>query len=135
MDQKNKRLTVQNKNFVPYERLTDVPSRLFRNVTEALNINLAKWKTYMDDYLRWIHPDDGADPQEVKKQRSTTFSNIQSALFFSNSLTWNKLLMALKISKVVELEITFKIKTESGEEHIIKEITNLPRKNFNDDSK
>lgn len=125
MVDKNKQLTFKNKNFVPTEQLTDIPSRLFRRITEVLNINQAKWRTFMDDYLRWTHPDDSGPAADVKRARSTALGNIQSTLFCSKTLTWNKLLLALKISRVTEVEVSFKIKTESGEEHVIVERTLL----------
>lgn len=125
MKDKNTKPTIKNKNFVPMEQLTDIPSRLFRRVTEVLNINTAKWKTYMDDYLRWTHPDDGSNTAEVKRARSTALGNIQNTLFCSKTLTWNKLLLGLKIARITEVEVSFKIKTESGEEHVITEKTLL----------
>ncbi|AEV89710.1 hypothetical protein OBP_273 [Pseudomonas phage OBP] len=126
MNDKKKALSFgKNKNFVPPEQLTDVPSRLFRKITQVLDINMAKWKTYLDDYLRWIHPDDSGPAADVKRNRSTAMGNIQSTLFFSKTLSWNKLLMGLKIAKIAEIEVIFKIKTESGEEHVITEKTIL----------
>lgn len=112
---------VKNRNFVPYEQLTDVPSRMYRKVIEKLGINQAKWKTYLDDYLRWLHPDDSAPANEVKRARSTALGNIQSTLFCSKTLTWNKFLTGLKIQKVSELEVVFRFKTESGEQIEIEE--------------
>lgn len=128
MIDKKKALTfTKNKNFIPYEQLTDVPSRVFRKITDVLQINQAKWKTYMDDYLRWIHPDTSADAAEVKRARSTLLGNTQSTLFYSKSLSWNKLLMGLKILRITEIELSIKFKTESGEEHTITEKTLLRR--------
>lgn len=126
MIEKNKGLSFgKNKNFVPAEQLTDVPSRLFRKIVEVLNINNAKWKTYLDDYLRWQHPDDSGPAAEVKRQRSTALGNLQSTLFYSKNLTWNKLLVALKICRVTKIRVIFEIETESGEQHTITETTVL----------
>lgn len=115
----------KNKNFVPYEQLTDIPSRLFRKITEKLNINQAKWKTFLDDYLRWQHPDDSAPAAEVKRARSTALGNIQSTLFCSKSLSWNKLLMGMKIARITSVKLTLEFETESGEKHVIEERTVL----------
>ncbi|EBY9763894.1 hypothetical protein D5W64_12345 [Salmonella enterica subsp. enterica serovar Saintpaul] len=126
MIDKNKGLSFsKNKNFVPYEQLTDTPSRLFRKIIEVLDINNAKWKTYLDDYLRWQHPDDSGPVAEVKRNRSTALGNLQSTLFYSKNLTWNKLLVALKICRITKIKISLEIETESGEQHTISETTLL----------
>lgn len=125
-DKKKSSLTFnKNKNFVPYEQLTDVPSRLFRKIIEVLQINNAKWKTYLDDYLRWTHPDDSGTPAEVKRNRSTALGNLQSTLFYSKNLSWNKLLVGAKVARVSKITATFVIETESGEQHTITETTIL----------
>lgn len=124
-DKKKPALHIKNKNFVPYEQLTDAPSRMFRQILEKLEINQAKWKTYLDDYLRWIHPDNSGPPIEVKRARSTSLGNIQSTLFFSNSLSWNKFLMGLKILKITEADVNIIIATESGVTHNVNEKTIL----------
>jgi hypothetical protein len=116
---------IKNKNLVPFEQLTDAPSRMFRKIIIDLGINQAKWKTYLDDYLRWVHPDDSGDPIDVKRARSTALGNIQSTLFCSNSLTWNKFLMGLKILKITMADIDIKIMTESGVEYNVGEKTVL----------
>lgn len=126
MIDKNKTVSFsKNKNFVPYEQLTDTPSRLFRKIIEVLEINNAKWKTYLDDYLRWQHPEDSGTPAEVKRNRSTALGNLQSTLFYSKNLTWNKLLVALKICRITKIKISLEIETESGEQHTISETTLL----------
>lgn len=126
MIDKNKGLSFnKNKNFVPYDQLTDVPSRLFRKIVDVLAINNAKWKTYLDDYLRWQHPDDSGPAAEVKRNRSTALGNLQSTLFHSKNLSWNKLLVALKICRITKIKLTLEIETESGEQHTISETTIL----------
>lgn len=120
MNEKKKNLQyVKNRNFVPYEQLTDTPSRLFRRILDELDINQAKWKTYLDDYLRSIHPDNSGPAMEVKRARSTALGNIQSTLFCSRTLSYNKFLMGLKILKVSETDVNITVKKESGE---IKEV-------------
>ena len=113
-DKKNSTQFVKNQNFVPYEQLTDTPSRLFREILIELDINMAKWKTYLDDYLRWTYPDDSGPAIEIKRARSTALGNIQSTLFCSRTLSFNKFLMALKILKISETDLNITIKTESG---------------------
>lgn len=126
MIEKNKTVSfIKNKNFIPYEQLTDTPSRLFRKIIDVLEINNAKWKTYLDDYLRWQHPEDSGTPAEVKRNRSTALGNLQSTLFYSKNLTWNKLLVALKICRITKIKISLEIETESGEQHTISETTLL----------
>lgn len=125
-DKKNTSLSFsKNKNFVPYDQLTDVPSRLFRKMIEVLQVNNAKWKTYIDDYLRWTHPDDSGPAAEVKRNRSTALGNLHSTLFCSKNLSWNKLLVGAKIARISKITATFTIETESGEIHTITEKTIL----------
>ncbi|QYN80114.1 hypothetical protein PQD71_gp212 [Kosakonia phage Kc263] len=124
-ENKKARPVIKNKNFVPYEQLTDTTSRLFRKIIEELGINQATWKTYLDDYLRWIHPDDSAPAAEVKRARSTDLGNIQNTLFCSRTLSYNKFLMGLKILKISETDLTIAVKTESGVTHTVFEKTIL----------
>lgn len=126
-DKKKSTQFVKNKNFVPYEQLTDTPSRLFREILIELDINMAKWKTYLDDYLRWTYPDDSGPAIEVKRARSTALGNIQSTLFCSRTLSFNKFLMALKILKISETDLNITIKTESGVTKTVGEKTILRR--------
>lgn len=126
-DKKKPAQYIKNKNFVPYEQLTDAPARLFREILEELDINNAKWKTYLDDYLRAMHPDDSGPAIDVKRARSTALGNIQSTLFCSRTLSFNKFLMALKILKVSEADIGITIKRESGEVITVSEKTILLR--------
>lgn len=114
-----------NKNFVPYEQLTDAPSRQFRKILEALDINQAKWKTYLDEYLRLIHPDGSGPAMDVKRARSTALGNIQSTLFCSRTLSHNKFLMGLKILKIREADIVVTVTKESGETKTVSEKTIL----------
>lgn len=126
-DNKKSRPVIKNKNFVPYEQLTETTSRLFRKIIEELGIDQATWKTYLDDYLRWIHPDDSGPAAEVKRARSTALGNIQNTLFCSNTLSYNKFLMGLKILKISEADINIQIKTEAGTVHTVSEKTILRR--------
>jgi hypothetical protein len=116
---------IKNRNFVPYEQLTDAPSRQFRKILDELDINQAKWKTYLDDYLRAIHPDDSGTAMEVKRARSTALGNIQSTLFCSRTLSHSKFLMGLKILKIREADIAVTVTTESGETTTVSEKTVL----------
>lgn len=126
-DKKKPAQYVKNKNFVPYEQLTDTPSRAFRKILEKLDINQAKWKTYLDDYLRWTYPDDSGPADVVKRARSTALGNIQSTLFCSRTLSYNKYLMGLKILKITKVDFSVKVMTESGEEVEVNELTLLRR--------
>lgn len=103
-----------NKNFVPYDRLTDTPARLFRVIGEKIGLNSAMWRSLMTDHLRMIHPDDSGDPREVRKARSTSFGNAQSAYFFNTGLSFDKLMEGLKILKVKKLTITLTCELENG---------------------
>jgi hypothetical protein len=118
---------IKNKNFVPYEQLIDAPARQFRKILDALDINQAKWKTYLDDYLRSIHPDDSGPAMEVKRARSTALGNIQSTLFCSRTLSHNKFLMGLKILKIREADIIVTVTKESGETKTVSEKTILTK--------
>lgn len=106
----------KNKNYVPFEQLTDTPARLFRMLGNAIGLNAAMWRSLMNDHLRMIHPDDSGTPADVKKARSTSLGNAQDAYFFKHSLTFNKLLEGMKILKVRKVSITFKCELESGKE-------------------
>lgn len=124
-DKKKPTQYIKNKNFVPYEQLTDAPSRQFRKILEKLDINQAKWKTYLDEYLRLMHPDDSGPAMEVKRARSTALGNIQSTLFCSRTLSHNKFLMGLKILKVKEVDMIVTVTKESGEAQTVSEKTIL----------
>jgi len=126
-DRKKPAQYIKNKNYVPYEQLTDTLARKFREILDKLDINQAKWKTYLDDYLRDIHPDDSGDAMEIKRARSTALGNIQSTLFCSRTLSYNKFLMGLKILKISEAEVTIVLKKESGETTTVSERTILMR--------
>lgn len=124
-DKKKTPQYIKNKNFVPYEQLTDAPSRQFRKILEKLDINQAKWKTYLDEYLRLMHPDDSGPAMEVKRARSTALGNIQSTLFCSRTLSHNKFLMGLKILKIKEVDMVVTVTKESGEVQTVSEKTIL----------
>lgn len=126
-DRKKPAQYIKNKNYVPYEQLTDSLARKFREILDKLDINQAKWKTYLDDYLRDIHPDDSGTAIDVKRARSTALGNIQSTLFCSRTLSYNKFLMGLKILKISEVDVDITIKKESGETTTVSEKTILLR--------
>lgn len=115
----------RNKNFVPEEQLTDTPSRLLRKIFKALNMNQSTWSSLMNEYLRWIHPDNSGTPAEVKKARSTTLGNTQSAYFMSKTLSFNKLIAAMKILKFRNVTFTISGETASGEKVTVSETTFL----------
>ena len=117
----------KTKNYVPKEQLTDTPSRMFREIMDVMGVNAAKWKSYMDEYLRWIHPDDSGPPLEVKKARGTSLGNAQSAYFCSRTLSFNKLITGLKILKLKRVTFKIECETESGEIFNVSETTILRR--------
>lgn len=117
----------KNKNYVPLEQLTDTPSRMFRHIMDKMGVNAAKWKSYMDEYLRWIHPDDSGTPLEVKKARGTSLGNAQSAYFCSRTLSFNKLITGLKILKLKRVTFKIECETETGEVFDVSETTILRR--------
>lgn len=105
---------INGKNQVPYQRLTDTPSRLFRRITEELNITTSSWKTYLDDYIRRLHPDRLDDMETVKRERSTTIGNVNDTLWQRPSLTFKKLLTGLCILKAKKLKVTIEVEFRSG---------------------
>lgn len=109
-------LTPENmKNAIDKDRLADTPSRLFRRIAiEELKINLATWKTYIDDYIRKIHPDKLDDMERVKRDRSTTIGNINDTLWQRPSLTFKKLLTGLHILKATRVKVTIEAEFKSG---------------------
>ncbi|QDH47191.1 hypothetical protein PQC07_gp045 [Aeromonas phage D3] len=117
----------RNKNFVPDEQLTDTPARLFRKISNAMGMNLSKWTSYMGEYLRWLHPEDSGTPLEVKKARSTTLGNAQSAYYYSKSLSFNKLIAGMKILKFKKVTFTITGETATGEVITVSETTFLNR--------
>lgn len=119
----------KNKNFVPVEALTDPPSRLFRKVLTMMGMNLSTWNSYMNEYLRWIHPDGSATPAEVKKMRSTTLGNAQTAYFFSKSLSFNKLIAGFKILKYRRVKFIIEAESATGEVLTVSETVFLGKEN------
>lgn len=125
IDRKKPVQYVKNKNFVPYEQLTDSLARLFREILVELDINQAKWKTYLDDYLRGTYPDDSGPAMEVKRARSTALGNIQSTFFTSRTLSYNKFLLGLKILKIKEVDLNVTVTAESDVTKTVSEKTIL----------
>ena len=122
----NDKLGVErNKNYVPFDRLTDTPARLFRMVGERIGLNFAMWRSLMTDHLRMIHPDDSGEPKDVKKARSTSFGNAQSAYFFNTGLSFDKLMEGLKILKVRKVTIKLTCELENGRTVEVSETTYL----------
>lgn len=119
----------RNKNFVPVEALTDPPSRLFRAVLKMLGMNQSKWMSYVNEYLRWIHPDGSAPSAELKKMRSTTLGNAQSAYFFSKSLSFNKLIAGYKILKFRRVKFIIEAESPTGEIVTVSETVFLGKDN------
>lgn len=114
-----------NKNYIPTEQLTDTPARMFRKVMDKLNVNMAMWKSYMTDHLRFIHPDNSGTSFEVKKARGTSLGNANSAYFFSKTLSFNKLIEGLKILKIRKVTIRLECELETGEKFEISETSYL----------
>lgn len=119
---------LNNKTIVPFERLTDVTSRLFRRLTTEMEITVSSWKTYIDDYIRLLHPDEPERMDGVKKERSTTIGNINDTLWMSNKLSFSKMITGLNILKVRKITITLKVETESGKEYVVEETTIPPKR-------
>lgn len=119
---------LNNKTIIPYERLTDLPSRLFRKIAESMDITVSSWKTYIDDYIRDLHPDDPEHMDVVKKERSTTIGNVNDTLWMSTKLSFGKMVTGLKILKVRKVTVILKVETESGKEYVVEETTIIPGK-------
>lgn len=115
----------KNKNFIPFDQLTDTPSRIFRMVMDKLQVNGGKWRSLMGDHLRLLHPDDSGPAIEVKKARGTTLGNANQAYFFNKALSFNKLIEGLKILKIRKVTIRFQCELENGEEFEVSEVTLL----------
>lgn len=101
--------------YIPKDQLADPLARMLRNMLEKMGINQARFKTYLDDFIRQEHPDDSGPIAEVKKARSSTFGNIMSTLFYSKSLSFSKICTAFKIIRFTEFEFIIRAKTEQGE--------------------
>lgn len=102
-------------NQIPYEQLTDTPSRLFRKITDQeLKINVSSWKTYLDDYIRKLHPDRLDDMETVKRERSTTIGNVNDTLWQRPTLTFKKLLTGLCILKAKRVKVSLEVEFKSG---------------------
>lgn len=127
-DEKKTKLGFErNKNFVPDEELTDTPSRLLRKIFRKYGMNLSIWSSLMNDYLRWAHPDKSDEPEVVKKARSTTLGNAQSAYFCSKTLSFNKLIAAMKILKFKSVTFTITGETSTGKQITVSETTFFSR--------
>lgn len=114
-----------NKTIVDIKRLTDLPSRLFRNIAAQMDITVSSWKTYIDDYIRDLHPDDPTRMDAVKKERGTAIGNINDTLWMSPKLSFNKMITGFKILKIKKVTITIKVETKSGKEYVVEETTNI----------
>jgi len=131
----NSKMKLNNKYILSEEKLVDLPSRLFRKIWEKIDGNAAKWKTYISDWARSRHPDGSDELHAIKTARSTTIGNITKEMWFSSSLTFNKLLTALSIMKFKKVKITITLTDDDDEEIIVEEETILskPRQQKNKD--
>lgn len=103
------------KNDVPASKLTNALARLFRKITDdELNINPATWRSYLDDYIRKLHPDNLDDIERVKRERSTTLGNITDAIRKKESLTFKRLITGFYIIKATRVKITLDVELQSG---------------------
>lgn len=116
---------LSRKTIIDAKSQTDVPLRLFRALTDQMGVAFSSWKTYLDDYIRYVHPDNLDNMETVKKERSTTIGNVNEALWMSPKLSFGKMLTGLKILKVKRLTITLKVETESGKTFVVEEVTNM----------
>lgn len=125
---------LSNKTITSYDRLTDLTSRLFRRVSEEMGITikgalqLSIWKTYIDDYIRELHPDDPERMDIVKKDRSTTIGNVNDTLWMSTKLSFGKMITGLKILRVRKVTVILKVETDAGKEYVVEETTIIPGK-------
>lgn len=117
---------LSNKTIVPEEKLTDITSRLFRRLAVLLGADsLAIWKSYLDDYIRGLCPDDVTRMEAVKKERSTAIGNINDTFWMSTKLSFNKMITGLKILKIRKVTVTIKVETTSGKEYVVEETTKI----------
>ena len=128
---KNKPLNVEN--IVQDHQLNDLTARLFRKVFGIVTgstktTKTAIWKTYLDDYLREVHPDEPDNMDIVKRNRSTTIGNIFDTLFMSTSLSFGKMMTGLRILKVKNVTVVFKIEFTNGKKIEIEESQEVCKK-------
>lgn len=119
---------LSNKTIVDTKRVTDITSRLFRRIAEQMEIDVSSWKTYIDDYIRELHPDDPSRMDAVKKERGTAIGNINDTLWMSTKLSFNKMVTGFRILKIRKMTVILKVETESGKEYVVEETTNITNK-------
>lgn len=125
--------TLSSRNIVTSDRCTEPPAKLFRLLADKIigcgensEHRLSIWKSYLDDYIRKVHPDDPKNMDTVKKDRSTTIGNINDTLWMNPRLSFNKLITGLAILKCKKVKITITVETESGNEYSVEDVTLIP---------
>lgn len=116
---------IPKKKQIPKEDLTDIPSKLWRGITDSIVVTEASWKTYLDDYIRNLHPDRPDKMEAIKRERSWTVGNINEALWQRPTLTFKKLLTGLFILKAVSMKVTIEVELKSGKKVIVTEENNF----------
>lgn len=116
---------VNGKNQIHRDNLTDITSRLFREITEKLDIETSSWKTYLDDYIRKLHPDNLDDMETVKRDRSTTIGNVNDTFWQRPTLSFKKLLTGLYILKAKKVRFTIDVEFHSGKKVSVSEEMNM----------
>lgn len=116
---------VPRKKQIPKEDLTDIPSKLWRGITDSIVVTEASWKTYLDDYIRNLHPDRPDKMEAIKRERSWTVGNINEALWQRPTLTFKKLLTGLFILKAVNMKVTIEVELKSGKKIVVSECNNF----------
>lgn len=116
---------IPKKKQIPKEELTDIPSKLWRAITDSIVVTEASWKTYLDDYIRNLHPDRPDKMEAIKRERSWTVGNINEALWQRPTLTFKKLLTGLFILKAVSMKVTIEVELKSGKKVVVSEYNNL----------
>ena len=120
-------MKINGKHVLAEEKLTDTPSRLFRHIWRAIKGNPAMWLTYINDWARNRHPDGSDTIGNIKTARSTTIGNITKELWFSPSLTFNKLYTALLILKFKKVKVTITLTNDNDEDIVVYEETHLTK--------
>lgn len=117
---------LNNKTIVEYDKLTDPPSKLFRNIAMMMGLNVASWKSYIDDYIRKTYPDNPDSMDVVKRERSTAIGNINDTLWMSTKLSFGKMLTGLAILRAKRITISLKVEMESGKVYETEYMTDVP---------
>lgn len=111
------------KNDIPASKLTNTLARLFRRITDdELQLNISAWQSYLDDYVRKLHPDNPDNMKRVKTFRSTALGNITEAIRRKESLTFKKLINGLYIIKATRVKVTLDVEFQSGKKVSVSEV-------------